>query len=153
MPKIIKDNNSPKIIKTGDATDPITGEVRVFLQISYTVELSFEDKSLIDSGIQFIEYIELLGFDQERQITNDYPYSSLDQIVHPIQILNDDPRVKTAIQNAKQADFPIKVDRERNIRVLRKFLKEDPTGDNEIVCKVSIFLGAIEIAKNPVLIQ
>jgi hypothetical protein len=151
MPRIIKSNNSPNIIKTGD--DSSTGEVRVFLQISYTVELSFQDKLLIDSGMQFVEYIELLGFDKEREITNDYPYNSLDQIVHPIQRLNDDPNVKTAIQNAQQADFPIRVDRERNIRILRKFLKEDPTGDNEIVCKVSIFLGAIEIAKNPVLIQ
>ena len=143
---------SPEITLIGN--DNTTPKPRVFLQIEYTVELSFQDKVLMDNGISFLEYVELLGFDPEREITNDYPYNDLDQMIVPFQTLNEDPTIQKRLEGTGAANFPITVKRVRNVRFLEEDLQEDATGKgtNEIVCRVSILLGSTGTAARPVII-
>lgn len=143
---------SPKIKLTG--SDNAIKKPRVFLQIEYTVELSFQDKVLMDNGISFLEYVELLGFDPDREITNDYPYNDLDQMIVPFQTLNEDPTIQQRLKGAGEADFPITVGRVRKVRFLEEDLQEDTTGKgtNNIVCRVSILLGSTKTAEESVII-
>jgi hypothetical protein len=143
---------SPEIKLTG--SDNAIKKPRVFLQIKYTVELSFQDKVLMDNGISFLEYVELLGFDPDREITNDYPYNDLDQMIVPFQTLNEDSTIQKRLEGAGEADFPITVGRVRTVRFLEEDLQEDTTGKgtNNIVCRVSILLGSTKTAKEPVII-
>ena len=143
---------SPEITLRGN--DNTTPKPRVFLQIEYTVELSFQDKVLMDNGISFLEYVELLGFDPEREITNDYPYNDLDQMIVPFQTLNEDSTIQQRLKGTGEANFPITVKRVRKVRFLEEDLQEDATGKgtNEIVCRVSILLGSTGTAEKSVII-